>query len=139
MKKMKIVVLLLFAILIFSGCSKSNDSYLKDLSFNELKEKLNNKDEFFFVVTQDGCSHCESFIPVLESTLNKEKIVGYNFNLSKLSEDDNKKFEELFKIDGTPTTIFIKDGQEISILQRIYGEASEEQIIQKLKNNGYIK
>ena len=137
MKKMKIFLIFAFILLLLSGCS--NKSYLKDLSFSELNKKLEAKEEFFFVVTQDGCSHCESFVPVLEKTLNSKKITGYNFNISKLSESDNKKFEELFKIEGTPTTIFIKDGKEVSLLQRIYGEASEEQIIQKLKNNNYIK
>lgn len=138
MKKIKVLVLLLFSILLLSGCSNSS-SYLKDLSFSELKDKLEAKEEFFFVVTQDGCSHCEAFIPVLTKTLEKYKITGYNLNLSKLSTEDNKKFDELFKTEGTPTTIFVKDGNEISLLQRIYGEASEDQIVQKLKNNNYIK
>ena len=137
MKKIKVLILLLFSVLLLSGCS--NDSYLKDLSFSELKNKIEAKEEFFFVVTQDGCSHCEAYVPVLTKTLNKYKITGYNLNLSKLSESDNKEFEELFKTEGTPTTIFVKDGNEISILQRIYGEATEDQIVQKLKNNNYIK
>ena len=134
MKKIKVLILLLFSVLLLSGCS--NDSYLKDLSFSELKNKIEAKEEFFFVVTQDGCSHCEAYVPVLTKTLNKYKITGYNLNLSKLSESDNKEFEELFKTEGTPTTIFVKDGNEISILQRIYGEATEDQIV---KNNNYIK
>jgi len=138
MKKSVYLIAIIGFLLMLVGCT-NNDSYLKDISYSDLNKKLEAKEEFFFVVTQDGCSHCESFVPVLKSTLEKQKIVGYNFNLSTLSESDNEKFNEVFNIEGTPTTIFIKDGEEISLLQRIYGEATEEQILQKLKNNNYIK
>ena len=145
MKFAKYIILLFTFCILLTGCNK-NDSYLKDLSFKELNNKLNNKEEFFFVVTQDGCSHCENFIPILEETLNKNKVIGYNLNMTKLSDKEKEEFDKVFveilppdESFGTPTTIFIKDGKESSIMQRIEGEASEEKIEQKLKNNGYIK
>jgi predicted bacteriocin transport accessory protein len=138
MKKIVIILFSLSFLFLFTGCEKK-ETYLKDLSFSELQNKINSKDEFFFVVTQDGCSHCENFLPIFEETLNEVKVTGYNFNLTKLSDEENKKFDELFKVDGTPTTIFVKDGSEVSLLQRINGEASKDKVIQKLKNNGYVK
>ncbi len=139
MKKVKIILILFTFILIFTGCENGNDTYFKDLSYNSLEEKLNGNEKFFFVVTQDGCSHCEDFIPIVKEVLKEYKITGYNFNLTKLSKADTEKFDKKFEVDGTPTTIFVKDGQEVSLLQRINGEADEERIIQKLKNNDYIK
>lgn len=139
MKYIKALLLLFSFCLLFTGCDKAKESYLKNISYKELSEKMENKEEFFFVVTQDGCSHCEDFIPVLEEVLNENKVTGYNLNMSKLSESEKDKLDELFDVDGTPTTIFIKDGKEISILQRINGDVSSEKLIQKLKNNGYIK
>ena len=138
MKIIKYFAILLGVLFLFSGCSSSS-SYLKDLSYSDLNKKIESKEEFFFVATQDGCSHCESYIPTLTKVLNDNKVVGYNFNLTKLSEEEREKFDELFKIDGTPTTIFMKDGEEVSLLQRIYGNAEESQILVKLKNNNYIK
>lgn len=139
MKKIIFVLLAFSFLTLLTGCENKKDSYLKDLSYKELEEKVNNKEEFFFVVTRDGCSHCEEFVPVLEKILNDNKIVGYNYNLAKQSDEENGKFDELFAVDGTPTTIFVKDGQEVSIMQRINGNVSEDKVIQKLKNNGYIK
>lgn len=139
MKKIVYVLLAFSFLMLFTGCDNNKEKYLKDLSYKELEEKVNNKEEFFFVVTRDGCSHCEEFIPVLEKILNDNKVVGYNYNLAKESDANNEKFDKLFNVDGTPTTIFVKDGKEVSIMQRINGNVSEDKVIQKLKNNGYIK
>jgi thioredoxin-related protein len=75
----------------------------------------------------------------MEKVLNDKKVVGYNLNTSKFSEEQNKEFDEKYGVTGTPTTIFIKDGEEVSLLQRINGEADSDKVIRKLQNNGYIK
>ena len=137
MKYIKYLVLVIGILFLFTGCDSSSN--LKDLSYKELDSKLENKETFFFVVTQDGCSHCESFVPVLEKVLKEQNVVGYNLNLTNMSKEEDEQFSKIFEVDGTPTTIFVKDGQEVSLLQRINGEADEERIIQKLKNNDYIK
>ena len=138
MKKLIICLLAITCLFTITGCSKSSDSYLKNLSYEEFNKKLSNKDTFFFVVTQDGCSHCENFVPVLEKVLNENKVIGYNLNTSTLSKEQSDEFDEKFDVSGTPTTIFIKDGQEVSILQRINGEADSEKVVRKLQINGYI-
>ena len=56
-----------------------------------------------------------------------------------MTEEEDKEFSKEFKVTGTPNTIFITEGQELSILQRIVGNASKQKIISKLKNNGYIE
>ena len=138
MKYLKIIVLAIAFLVLLTGC-ETKDNYLKNISLKELNEKMDNKEEFFFVVTQDGCSHCEEFLPVLKEVLNENKIVGYDFNLTRLSDSDKDSFYEMFDIEGTPTTIFIKDGKELSIMQRIVGGLDKDKLIQKFKNNGYIK
>ena len=139
MKKLRVLLLLLAIVLIFTGCDNSDSKYFKELSYSSLEEKINSKEKFFFVVTQDGCSHCEDFIPIVEEVLEEYKVTGYNYNLTKISKADTEKFDKLFDVDGTPTTIFVEDGNEVSLMQRINGSISKEKLIQKLKNNGYIK
>ena len=136
MKKIKLIILALLLIVTLTGCGKS---YINDISYSKFNQKIKNEETFFFVVTQDGCSHCENFIPVIEKVLNDKKVVGYNLNTSKFSEEQNKEFDEKYGVTGTPTTIFIKDGEEVSLLQRINGEADSDKVIRKLQNNGYIK
>ena len=40
---------------------------------------------------------------------------------------------------ATPTTIFFKDGEEKTTATRIEGDVTEEKIITKIKQNGFIK
>lgn len=137
MKKIKLLIIPILIILLFSGCSSS--SKMKDLSYSKLIEKLDNKETFFFVVEKDGCPYCEKYIPEMEEVLEEYNITGYVINISDMSESDSEKFDKQFDVDGTPCTIFIAEGKEISILQRIDGYVEKERIISKLENNNYIK
>lgn len=135
MKKIKYLLLVLLVGVIFTGCGKNN---LKTISFNELNKKLENGESFFFEVVQDGCSHCANFTPKLKEVLNEYDVIGYQLNLTDLTEENYKTFNSMFDVDGTPTTIFIVNGKEVSLLQRIDGDVSKEKIISKLKTNKYI-
>ena len=136
MKKVKYILLVFLFAVLCTGCNKSN---LKSLSFNELNKKLENNESFFFVVIRDGCQHCEGFIPKVEEVLNEYDIIGYKLNYTDLSSDEDDEFYNMFGVDSTPTTIFIKDGKEVSILQRLIGNVSKDKLISKLKTNNYIK
>ena len=135
MKKVKYLLLILLFGFSFTGCGKNN---LKTISFSELSKKLENSESFFFEVVQDGCSHCANFTPKLKEVLNEYDVIGYQLNLTDLTAENYEKFNSMFDVDGTPTTIFIVNGQEVSLLQRIDGNVSKEKIISKLKTNKYI-
>ena len=137
MKYIKKIVMVVALIFVCSSCSQNNK--LKELTYNDLQNKINSKDTFFFVVIKDGCQHCENFVPKVKEVVNDYEIVGYTLNYSDLNEEDNNSFYSEYKVDSTPTTIFIKDGREISILQRITGNVSKDKLIEKLKTNNYIK
>lgn len=137
MKKIKYLFLLILTCFLLSGCN-SND-YLKDISYSKLQSKLENKDTFFFIVVRDGCSFCESLIPRVEDVLEENEVVGYKLNLSNMSSDDLEDFANKYNVDGTPTTIFITEGTEVSIMQRIEGSVSKEYFKEKLQQNNYIK
>lgn len=130
--------LLLVTIVIFC-CSCSSNNRLKSISYSNLTEKIENNETFFFVVIRDGCSHCENFVPKVEEVLDEYNIVGYKLNYSELSKDEDELFYNKFGVDSTPTTIFIKEGKEVSLLQRIEGNVTKEKFITRLKNNEYIK
>lgn len=136
MKKFRNIILLCLLIILCSSCGSSK---LKSISYSELNKKLNNNETFFFVVIRDGCQHCENYVPKIEEILEEYNIVGYKLNYSNLSEKEDEEFYNKFGVDSTPTTIFIKDGQETSIMQRLVGNVSNEKIISKLKTYEYIK
>lgn len=138
MKKLKIISLILLTLIVFVGCAKK-DEFLIELNYKEFKEKLENKETFFIEIFQDGCPHCEAYTPKLREVLMEHKITGYQLNLSKLTEEEHNDFVLSFGSDGTPTTIFLNEGKEISKMQRISGNVAKTKIVSKLKGNGYIK
>ena len=75
----------------------------------------------------------------MEEVLNEYNVIGYVINLSDMSDKELEEFDKLFNVDGTPTTIFMTEGKELSLLQRIDGNVAKEKIITKLENNNYIK
>ena len=136
MKKLRILFLFVLSLFIFTGCGSNN---FKDLSYSELKDKLKANETFFFVVVKDGCQYCEAYEPIVEEVTEENNIVGYKFNISNLDDEEYEAFYEEYKVDSTPTTIFVEKGKEVSIMKRITGSVSKEKLTEKLKSMNYIK
>ena len=139
MKKFRIISFLILIITITTACSLKKE-YLKEISYKELINKIDNEESFFFTVVQDGCSHCKEFTPKFEEILKEYNLTGFKLNFTNLSEEEDKLFEERFGSSiGTPTTIFIVNGKEQSQLTRLVGNLSKSKVIEKLKTMNYIK
>ena len=115
------------------------NSYLKQIKYDEVMEKIQNKESFILLVSQTTCSHCKEYKPVFKKVLRKYKLTAYYMEYDLLSKDDKKEFVKHINFDSTPVTAFITDGDEITTANRIVGAKSEEYIIGKLKSNGYIE
>ncbi len=115
------------------------DSYLIELSYDELVKKIENKDSFVLVYTQTTCSHCIEYKPILKKTLYKNKLYGYEIVIDKLNTEEKAKLKDIANVSGTPTTIFIKDGVEISTSSRLTGIQSEDKLTNRFKYLGYIE
>ena len=111
---------------------------LKKISYKEVLEKVNNKDDFTLVITSSSCSHCQSYKPKLEEITKKHNIDIYYIEIDK--EKKREEFLEKFNLDGaTPVTLFIKKGKETSILNRLEGDLEKEKVEERLKEMGFIK
>ncbi len=135
MKKLLKYFLLVVFIISITGCSKNVDK----ISYKDLEELLNNKETFILEVVQDGCHNCESFEPKFEKILKEYNLNAKMINLTSLTKEDNNKLSNLFNVSGTPTIIFIENGEEKQISKRIVGDVSKDKVISKLKTAGYIK
>lgn len=136
MKKLKYLFIIL-ALFFLVGCSKS--SKLEDIDYTEYKNLINNKENFVLEVMRDGCGHCASLKPKLESVASKYDVNVKVINLALLSDEDYIEFTKEIGTAATPTVIFYKNGVEKSVATRIIGSVSEEKIINKFKDNGIIK
>ena len=138
-KKKKIIVIIA-SILVVAGLIiyyfiHSYDSNLIEINYNELKEKIDNKEDFVLCVSRTTCIHCQDYKPKL-------KKVGYKYKIDiyLLNDDELKMFKNTVSFDGsTPITIFFKNGEEKTTATRIEGDVSEEKLINKLKTNGFIE
>ena len=139
-----LVIILSIAALIYAGVvlntkEKDEDKHLQELKINELEEKVANKETFVLVISQTTCSHCAEYKPRLKKILAKYDITGYYIEKDILSDEETVRLNNIANISGTPTTVFIVDGEEASTATRLVGAKSTDSIISRLKAMGYIK
>ena len=130
---------LIYASVVLNKKEQDLSKYLVELSYKELKSKLNKKESFILVITRTDCSHCAVYKPKLKEILKDNNIIAYEIASDKLSTKEKAEFNDIANISGTPTTIFIVDGEEATTTNRIIGDVTTEKIINKLKSQGYIK
>ena len=131
---MTIILSLVLIIFIFS---EDESKYIKDINLTELNTKISNKDTFILYIKQTNCDHCREFNPNFLSALKESKLTAYALNITDLTEEENKTFDKLFSIEGTPTVLFITKG-EAGFL-KIEGVQSKDKIISVFKTTGFTK
>ena len=131
--------LLIYACIASGSKQNAMDDKLIKINFSELEKKVNNKETFFFVITQTQCSHCAEYKPVLKEVLYEYDITAYELDEATLTKEEIGKLKDIANISGTPTTIFIENGTEKSTTSRIKGAAKKQDIISRLKAMGYIE
>jgi len=136
MKKIATILLMFFCLFLITGCQ--SNKYITEVNYSKLEKMLKNKETFAIEIYQTGCTFCESLKPKLNRVLKEYDIHIYSINKADLSNKDRENLKKLYGDVGTPTIIFIEEGEEKGILYRLVGDHSEKQIISKFKSNGYI-
>ncbi len=117
----------------------SNDNLIK-LNYDEVMEKIDNKESFVLCISRTTCSHCSNFKPKLKKVANKYDIKIYYTDIDEYNEKEVSDFSSVISFDGgTPVTLFIKNGGEKTTATRIEGDVPTSKITDKLKKNGFIK
>lgn len=134
-----ILILTIITCFIFIKNNTKQTGELIEVNYKQVKEKVINKENFILVITQSTCSHCATYKPKVKEVAKDYNLNVYFISLDLEKEEDKKAFLKEFNFSGaTPTTIFIKNGTEDSILNRIIGDVSEKKIIEKFKKMGFI-
>ena len=116
-----------------------NKEYYIELSYNQFVKKIEKKDSFVLCLSQTTCSHCAEFKPKLKEVAEEYKVELYYMETNLLNEEQTEALKKIVACSGTPTTVFITDGEEKLVANRISGDISKEKLIKKLKSNGIIK
>ena len=136
-----VILLIVFVFIVSTTIKMKNEqkNYITYISVSKLQEKINNKDDFVLVFTQDGCSHCATYYEVINSVAKDYDLKIYDINLTDVKDKDIETLNSIVHFSGTPTTLFYIDGEEQTTLNRINGSTSKTNLINKLKKLGYIK
>lgn len=130
---MKIIKALLSFCLVWAmtSCAIAKEPYQQiELSYNELKGKMDKKDSFYFMVVRDGCDFCESLYAYIDQTKDENHgvilytvdITDYDFSKeeegSKKLKSDTEEGKYLLSLCPyflyTPSIYQVKDGEIVS-------------------------
>ena len=143
-KKKNIIIIsistiLLIGIIIFLIINNNNSSHLKKINYETINKMIENKETFSLLISRTTCSHCQEFKPKLQAVANSKNITIYYIDIDKETKENQDNFKKIISFNGeTPTTIFIKDGEETTSANRIIGNNDKSDIIKKLKANKVI-
>ena len=136
------IILFILIIGIFLVLTTNNDTKARliELDYEEVLEKMDNEDDFILVITQSTCSHCATYKPKLKEISKSYEIDIFYINIDLMGRDNEEKFLKDSNLSGaTPTTIFIKEGTESSVLNRMEGDVTVKKAIEKFKKMGFIE
>ncbi len=123
------VASMIYAGIVLNGKEKEENKYLVELKMDQLREKIKNKESFILLISQTTCSHCAEFKPRFKKVLAENKVTAYYIEKDLLNESEENELKTIANITGTPTTIFIVDGEEANTAYRISGSGADEQKI----------
>lgn len=144
-KKTYLIILIILLILLFVSLGilyirkkEEENTLVYEINMQQLEEKINNKDTFILVMTQTGCVHCQSYLPTIKKVSREYGVTFYVLNRAKLSKEEYNRLNDIANISGTPSTIFIVDGEEKTVLNRLTGSIEKSRLVEKLISEGYI-
>lgn len=144
-KKTYLIILIILLILLFVSLGvlyirkkEEENTLVYEINMQQLEEKINNKDTFILVMTQTGCVHCQSYLPTIKKVSREYGVTFYVLNRAKLSKEEYNRLKDIANISGTPVTIFIVDGEEKTVLNRLTGSIEKSRLVEKLISEGYI-
>lgn len=132
-----IFVIAIIGIVLGINLTKKEESFIIKVNTEELKQKLERKETFILLVSKENCSYCKEYAPILNRVLKEYKLNAYEVDWNDLRKDAD--LSKNYSISGTPTTIFINNGEETTSINRIVGTSTYKKVKEKLKERGFIK
>lgn len=134
MKRILIIILSTIAIFTITGCGgpKTYD----EISFNQLNEMIEEKQDFILLLGAESCSACKSYKFALDKVIKDYNLDIKYIDNDKLSDDEYGELQSHFYFTATPTMVFVKQGKESD---RMVGNKKYSETVEILKEKKYIK
>lgn len=134
MKKLIISILILilsggFGIFIYKQMTyeKTNYQYTK---FSDIPDIIKENEEVIIFIKQDGCSPCKLVEPIVNNYASVNKEVVYSVVVNK--DKDYVSERDKYRIKGTPTLIYYKNGKEIHRTETSFNDEEFQKTVLKL-------
>ena len=115
----------------------TGETGLKELSYAEYQEKIDNREAFVVIIERATCSHCVNFMPVAQQFAEDNNVPMYYIDTDEMTSDEwnqistsNTFFKKNKDNWGTPTTIVLVGSKALDYIE---GETDAETLL-KLYN-----
>ena len=112
--------------------------FLTPISMEEILEKVEKKENFLLLSSQDNCKICDEYYQNLNDFLKEENKTGYFLNIENINwkEENTKKFQELNPnikdhIKYTPYIMYFENG---NLKSELVGKKEKQEIENFIKN-----
>lgn len=109
----------------------SGEPGLHQLTYAEFQEKVDNDEEFVFILERASCSYCVTYLPIAKDFAKDNNVPMYYVDTDTFSEKDWDGFMKSIKFFddeedwGTPTTMVLAGRETVTYIS---GVANEKQL-----------
>lgn len=127
--------------------TKEKEEFIHKIDYNDYKNLINQNYSSIILLASESCSHCQNYINSITETCEKYNIKIYYLSVNELSREQYISIHDTYDslkeryndvgepIIPTPTTIVVKNGQEITLK---IGNIGNDGFINLLKDIGII-
>ena len=137
-KKIFVFGLIIMMVFMTSACKKKMTTY-EEITYSEFQEKIKNKESFILFVGSKTCSACDRYKVTLNEIIKDYQVKVYYIDIANFDINEQREFLTIINFSSTPTTVFITNGEEKTVYNRIVGALPYSKIEKKLEKAGYIK
>ena len=119
------IVFLLISLFLMLYYKKEIPNHIIEIDYEKYSEVINNDEYNIILLTSPDCSHCKSYKPDVNYVADEYNLTIYDIVINKLTYDQYMEIHDTYQATKdhyinettpsilTPTTIIIKNGEEI--------------------------
>ena len=100
---------------------KNNQLELITVNLDWVKEKIESKESFLIIITNEECTYCDELYEILNEYEPNQKVTIYDLSFKDFSYDREEVKDVFPSFVGTPNILYVEDGTIISQYDNMEG------------------
>lgn len=101
---------------------KNNQLELITVNLDWVKEKIESKESFLIIITNEECTYCNELYEILNEYEPNQKVTIYDLSFKDFSYDREEVKDVFPSFVGTPNIFYVEDGTIISQYDNMEGD-----------------